>query len=80
MRLRWLNNNSDGSLDHKYIRKYDSQGNEIEGAEYNSDGSLSSKNCYKYKYDSQGNWIEQVRYKGEIMKPISMEERTIVYR
>ncbi len=65
-----------GALDCKY--KYDSQCNKIEEAHYRSDGSLSWKNIYKY--DSQGNEIEWAKYEGDIMKPISMEERTIAYR
>ena len=69
---------SDGSLSSKYLSKYDSQGNRIEWARYEGDGSLIGKHLSKY--DSQGNRIEEVEYEGEIMKPISMEERTIVYR
>ena len=70
--------NSNGLMSSKTIYKYDSQGNMIEQAEYQSDGSLNYKHLYKY--DSQGNWIEKTEYKSEIMIPVIMEERVIVYR
>ena len=37
-----------GALDYKYLYKYDSQGNKIELASYNGDGSLKGKSLYKY--------------------------------
>jgi hypothetical protein len=33
---------------------------------YNSDGSLRSKNTYKYEFDKQGNWIKKIEFKDGI--------------
>ena len=55
--------NSDGSLDDKYIYKYDDNGNRIESNGYNSDGSLKSK--FIDKYDDNGNKIEYIRYNSD---------------
>ena len=55
--------NSDGSLEWKYIYKYDSAGNVIERTAYNSDGGLVLKNIYKY--DSLGNRIERASYNSD---------------
>ena len=76
--IEWASYNGDGSLIGKNLIKYDSQGNRIEWARYEGDGSLDWK--YLYKYDSQGNWIEEAKYEDDIMKPLSMGERIIVYR
>ena len=65
-------------IEDKEIYKFNSKGDVIERAQYDSDGSLEFK--FIFKYDSQGNQIEDVRYEGEIMRPVKMEERTIVYR
>ena len=52
---------ANGSLEEKTLYKYDSKGNMVEAASYNSDGDLSKKNTYKY--DSQGNVIEESKYR-----------------
>ena len=50
----------DGLFFSKEFYKYDSQGNLIEVARYDGDGSLDYKRIYKY--DSQGNMIEVAKY------------------
>ena len=47
----------------KTIYKYDSRGNKIEEADYNSDGSLDDKTIYKY--DLRGNKIEEAKYNSD---------------
>ena len=47
-------------MNEKHTWKYDLQGNSIEDAKYNSDGSVKEK--VAYKYDSQGNCIERPWY------------------
>ena len=47
-------------IEEKNVYKFNQQGDVIEKAPYNSDGSLDYK--YLYKYDSQGNMIEKANY------------------
>jgi hypothetical protein len=65
-------------LDYGILYKYDSTGNQIEWASYDTDESVIGK--FLYKYDSEGNIIEKTYYKGEIMEPQSITEYEIVYR
>jgi hypothetical protein len=58
--------------------KYDTYGNKIEKAHYDSDGSLYWK--YTYKYGSTGNMIEALRYEGDATMPVSQTVFEITYR
>ena len=60
--------------------KFNLRGDVVEGAEYNSDGSLWAK--YTYKYDSAGNMVTETyyEYKFGTMTPAEQMEWEIVYR
>ncbi|MFN7929385.1 MAG: hypothetical protein U0Y68_15855 [Blastocatellia bacterium] len=50
----------DSSASSRSVHKYNEQGIEIEFTEYESDGSLRSKDTYSdFKLDRRGNWIER---------------------
>ena len=51
---------SDREIDRKYIYKYDSNGNKVEGSIYDLDGKLDKKSIFKY--DSNGNMVEGLFY------------------
>lgn len=62
---------------HKNTYKYDDKGNMIEDISYNEDGSLYTKNTFKYEFDKKGNWILVIRYINDI--PRFLSEREIEY-
>lgn len=43
--------------------------------------SMYENNVYyiEYEYDEKGNWIKQIVYEGEMKKPYTISDRTIVY-
>lgn len=58
--------------------KYDEQGNEIEVAFYNSNGTLYSLTSYSYTFDSSRNWISRTEeYRTNVS---GFETRSIAYR
>ncbi len=48
------------ALTGKEVYKYDDKGNISEMTMLNNDGSLLSKEMYKYEYDNVGNWIKMM--------------------
>src|SRR5689334_4482722 len=73
------------SLTGRETYKYDDKGNISEMTLMNSDGSLLSKEIYKYEFDSLGNWIRMttalaVVENGKIeFEPTEVTYRTIFY-
>ena len=67
------------------VYKYDEKGNISEMTLVNADGSLVSKEVYKYEYDSVGNWVKMtasvaVVENGQIgFEPTEVTYRTIFY-
>src|SRR6185295_10449238 len=67
------------------VYKYDDKGNISEMTLVNADGSLISKEVYKYDYDSVGNWVKMttsvaVVENGRIaFEPTEVTYRTIFY-
>lgn len=46
-----------------WVRNFNEEGNEVESIFYNSDGSLSTKDIFKY--DEEGNLLELITYKSD---------------
>ncbi len=73
------------TLTGREVYKYDEKGNISEMTLVNADGSLVSKEVYKYEYDSIGNWVKMttsvaVVENGKIgFEPSEMTYRTIFY-
>jgi hypothetical protein len=65
--------------------RYNEQGQVIEMAEFDGDGTLRRKTSTEYEYDSQGNWIKSIESEfvteGEksFFKPYRVEYRFISY-
>lgn len=73
------------TLTGREVYKYDEKGNISEMTLVNADGSLVSKEVYKYEYDSVGNWVKMttsvaVVESGRIaFEPTEVTYRTIFY-
>lgn len=73
------------TLTGREVYKYDDKGNISEMTLVNADGSLVSKEVYKYDYDSVGNWVKMttsiaVVENGKIgFEPSEVTYRTIFY-
>lgn len=73
------------TLTGREVYKYDDKGNISEMTLVNADGSLVSKEAYKYDYDSVGNWVKMtasiaVVENGKIgFEPSEVTYRTIFY-
>ncbi len=73
------------TLTGREVYKYDEKGNISEMTLVNADGSLVSKEVYKYEYDSIGNWVKMttsvaVVENGRIdFEPTEVTYRTIFY-
>ncbi|HMJ25461.1 MAG TPA: hypothetical protein VK475_06515, partial [Pyrinomonadaceae bacterium] len=73
------------TLTGREVYKYDDKGNISEMTLLNADGSLMSKEVYKYDYDSVGNWVKMttsvaVVENGRIaFEPTEVTYRTIFY-
>jgi TonB family protein len=73
------------TLTGREVYKYDEKGNISEMTLVNGDGSLVSKEVYKYEYDSVGNWVKMttsvaVVENGRIgFEPTEVTYRTIFY-
>ena len=73
------------TLTGREVYKYDDKGNISEMTLLNSDGSLLSKEVYKYEFDSIGNWVKMttsvaVVENGKIgFEPTEVTYRTIFY-
>lgn len=73
------------TLTGREVYKYDEKGNISEMTLVKADGSLVSKEVYKYEYDSVGNWVKMttsvaVVENGKIgFEPSEMTYRTIFY-
>ena len=76
---------SGNTLTGREVYKYDDKGNISEMTLLNGDGSLLSKEVYKYEFDSIGNWIKMttsvaVVENGKIeFEPTEVTYRTIFY-
>lgn len=76
---------SGATLTGREVYKYDDKGNISEMTLLNSDGSLLSKEVYKYEFDTIGNWIKMttavaVVENGKIeFEPAEVTYRTIFY-
>jgi TonB family protein len=73
------------ALTGREVYKYDDKGNISEMTLVNADGSLVSKETYKYEYDSMGNWVKMttsvaVVANGHLdFEPTEVTYRTIFY-
>ena len=73
------------TLTGREVYKYDDKGNISEMTLVNADGSLVSKEVYKYDYDSVGNWVKMIASiavveNGKIaFEPSEVTYRTIFY-
>src|SRR5438445_7971636 len=73
------------TLTGREVYKYDEKGNISEMTLVSADGSLVSKEVYKYEYDSVGNWVKMttsvaVVENGKLgFEPSEMTYRTIFY-
>jgi len=73
------------TLTGREVYKYDEKGNISEMTLVNADGSLVSKEAYKYEYDSVGNWVKMttsvaVVENGRLgFEPTEVTYRTIFY-
>lgn len=73
------------TLTGREVYKYDDKGNISEMTLLNSDGSLLSKEAYKYEFDSMGNWVKMTTSvalveNGKIeFEPTEVTYRTIFY-
>ena len=73
------------TLTGREVYKYDDKGNISEMTIVNADGSLVSKEVYKYDYDSMGNWVKMttsvaVVENGRVgFEPTEVTYRTIFY-
>lgn len=73
------------TLTGREVYKYDDKGNISEMTLVNADGSLVSKEVYKYEYDSVGNWVKMttaiaVVENGKVgFEPSEVTYRTIFY-
>jgi len=73
------------SLTGREVYKYDDKGNISEMTLLNADGSLLSKETYKYEFDSVGNWVRMttalaVVESGKVeFEPTEVTYRTIFY-
>src|SRR5262245_33270236 len=76
---------SGSALTGREVYKYDDKGNISEMTLLNADGSLLSKEVYKYEFDSIGNWVKMttsvaVVGNGKIeFEPTEVTYRTIFY-
>lgn len=76
---------SGATLTGREVYKYDDKGNISEMTLVNADGSLLSKEVYKYEFDAMGNWIRMVTSvavveNGKIeFEPTEVTYRTIFY-
>lgn len=76
---------SGNTLTGREVYKYDERGNISEMTLLNADGSLLSKEVYKYEFDSIGNWVKMttsvaVVENGKIeFEPTEVTYRTIFY-
>ena len=50
----------EGRLFRTLVTRFDAKGNEVESAEYDSDGGVQSRTAYSYVFDARGNWVKQV--------------------
>ncbi|MGZ8842499.1 MAG: TonB family protein [Pyrinomonadaceae bacterium] len=73
------------TLTGREVYKYDDKGNISEMTMLNSDGSLLSKEVYKYEFDNIGNWVKMITSvavveNGKIeFEPTEVTYRTIFY-
>ena len=76
---------SGATLTGREVYKYDDKGNISEMTLLNADGSLLSKEVYKYEFDAMGNWVKMttsvaVVENGKIeFEPTEVTYRTIFY-
>ena len=74
-----------GALTGRETYKYDEKGNISEMTLLNADGSLLSKETYKYEFDSIGNWVKMttsvavVENQKIVFDPTEITYRTIFY-
>jgi TonB family protein len=70
-----------GNLTGREVYKYDDKGNISETVLINPDGSLISKEIYKYEFDSVGNWVKMTTSLGVVENgKISFEPSEVTYR
>ncbi len=73
------------TLTGREVYKYDDKGNISEMTLVNADGSLVSKEVYKYEYDSVGNWVKMTTSVAVVesskidFEPTEVTYRTIFY-
>ena len=73
------------TLTGKEVYKYDEKGNISEMTLLNSDGTLLSKETYKYEYDFAGNWnkmttsVAMIDGRGITFEPTEITYRSIMY-
>src|SRR4030095_2823693 len=73
------------TLTGKEVYKYDEKGNISEMTLLNSDGTLLSKETYKYEYDFAGNWnkmttsVAMIDGRGVTFEPTEITYRSIMY-
>lgn len=73
------------TLTGKEVYKYDEKGNISEMTMFNSDGSLLSKETYRYEFDFLGNWnrmitsVAVVDARGVTFEPSEITYRSIMY-
>lgn len=77
---------ADGTLNQQYSTVLDDKGNKIEQTIYETrDGSILSKQSYKYEFDANGNWIKRTALKvvskdgRESLEPDNVYYRMITY-
>src|SRR6266404_6684986 len=69
------------TLTGREVYKYDEKGNISEMTLVNADGSLVSKEVYKYEYDSVGNWVKMTTSVAVVENGrISFEPSEVTYR
>src|SRR6266508_6196777 len=70
-----------GALTGREVYKYDEKGNISEMTLVNADGSLVSKEVYKYEYDSVGNWVKMTTSVAVVENgKIGFEASEVTYR
>jgi hypothetical protein len=75
----------DGSVSQRYLSTLDDKGTEVEQTFFEPDGSIRTKESYKYEFDSKGNWTKRTTSKvvtkagRQQLEPFSVHYRTIAY-
>jgi hypothetical protein len=77
---------SEGVLNQRYLEVLDDKGNEMAYTSFETrDGSVRSRQVYKYEFDSHGNWIKRTAQKvvtrdgRDVFEPDNLYYRTITY-